>query len=153
VGPEIRRRSPLYYCLICLAACFAGLSLASASTADEPAVSDPPEAEAAYESFETFVKAWLSQMAEDARGERERNRLSATLSSAGFDAAHSYRDVSGEYKIRLKATGRESAPYVGVVSYVEHLYDCIAAPEESCKQVDSSQITEIFPYKNGNWQY
>jgi hypothetical protein len=140
------------------AVCLAGLGLGSASAADEPTAPTSLETEFAHletplakASFETFVTSWLSQLAEDAQEERERNHLSVHVSD--FNLGHSYRDIATEYEIRFKETGRASAPYVGVVRYVEHRYDCIGAPTETCQRVDSSEIYEIFPFKNGNWHY
>jgi hypothetical protein len=156
---------PLFHALR-FAACLAGLGLASASVADEPpipgaptpgALTAPtssltlPEAEAVHAAFEAFVTDWLAQLAEDAKEERERNRYAVGVSD--LTLGHSYRNIAGEYDIRLKATGREGTPYVGVVRYVEHRYECSASPAEVCEQVDAAEITEIFPFTNGDWKY
>jgi len=140
------------------AACLAGLGLASVSVADEPAIPiaptsslPSPEAEAVHAAFEAFVTNWLAQLAEDAKEERERNRYAVGVSD--LTLGHSYRNIAGEYEIRLKATGREGTPYVGVVRYVEHHYECSGSSAEGCEQVDAAEITEIFPYTNGDWKY
>lgn len=118
---------------------------------DTPQPARSSDGDAAHASFETFANEWLAQLTDDARQERDRNRLTVRVS--GTPKGHSYRQIPGEYKIRIKKTNREGTPYVGVLRYVEHRYECSRPPAELCEQVESSEITEIFPYKNGDWHY
>lgn len=112
--------------------------------ADEPA---KPE-----KAFALFVDDWMEVLSQDA--ERERSRASLLGPEATPTQAFIYRAAAKKgLAIRTQATGKEAAPYVGILTYTEEIWECAAGDQESCKVVDSSPVTEIFPYTEGSWRH
>ena len=125
--------------LFSLITCVALLSGGTQTSAEEPV---KPE-----EAFALFVDRWMEGLSEEAA----RKRASGFLFGA---EALSYRTADPQdFPIRTQATGKAAAPYVGILMYTEETWECADASRESCKVVDSSPVTEIFPYKDGIWQY
>ena len=102
-------------------------------------------------SFTAFVDTWIEQLAEDAQNERELKRM--TLQASAGNSGFSYREIPAGYEVRIKETGRANTPYVGVLRYVEERFKCRRRPVEVCERTEATQMTEIFPFKNGAWQY
>ena len=129
---------------------FSAISLAALlSVGTEAGAEEPVQAE---ESFALFVGRWMEDLSEDAARDRARGFLYGT--EALKAKAISYRAAAKEdFAIRTQATGKAAAPYVGILTYTEETWECADAYRESCKVVDSSPVTEIFPYKDGSWRY
>lgn len=63
------------------------------------------------------------------------------------------RRYGDDFTTKLKPTGSAVAPFVGILSYTEETYVCTNEGALDCKLLESSPVTEIFPYKEGRWQY
>jgi hypothetical protein len=101
----------------------------------------------AEKAFALFAGHWMKDLSEDAARERARGFLFGT-------EALSYRTAAPEdFVLRTQATGKPAAPYVGILTYTEEIWECSDASRESCKVIDSSPVTEIFPYKDGAWRH
>jgi len=64
-----------------------------------------------------------------------------------------YRDHDGDFAIQMRPTGDTASPFVGILSYTENVYVCRGPTRDDCELVESSPITEIFPFRDGRWQY
>jgi len=125
-------------CGVLLAAVAAG---ASPGGAEEP---QKPE-----KSFETFAGAWVRGLEREAEKQR-------AVGPAGSSAAasYTYRSYGSDIQTRLKRTGNAAAPFVGVLSYTENTWLCRSGPRgPQCEIVDSSPVTELFPFEDGEWHY
>jgi hypothetical protein len=125
---------------LCCGALIAAIAAASAG-AEEP---HKPE-----KSFEAFASAWVRGLEREA--EKQRTVLPAGASASG---SYTYRSYGSDIQTRLKRTGNAAAPFVGVLSYTENTWLCRSGPRgPRCEIVDSSPVTELFPFENGKWHY
>jgi hypothetical protein len=130
----------------------ASLSLASPARAGENGEPPPAEAqefdlERATSSFRSFATSWMAQLVRDADGQRNR-----FLSSKPRERL-TYRRYTDSFETHLRETGRAGTPYVGILTYVEHVYSCTGEKLSSCRLLDSAAIEELFPFTNGGWRY
>ena len=56
-------------------------------------------------------------------------------------------------RTELKPTGNPESPYVGILRYVEHVYECNGPSDRNCRRVSATPVTEIFRFRNGRWIY
>jgi hypothetical protein len=106
----------------------------------------------AHHAFQSFASDWVKQMAADA--DRQRAALLGIRPPSSRTAPDgTYRVVSPDYSIQLKETGDKAAPFVGILTYIESVYQCEGASLTNCRLVQTEPITEIFPFKDGRWQY
>jgi len=107
------------------------------------------------QAFDVFAKRWLSELSESAKPDRDQRRFLTPAKPGGTAGAQTYtfRKSDGNYVIQTKETGNASAPFIGILSYTESVYVCKDPAREDCELVESSPITEIFPYRDGRWQY
>lgn len=132
-----------------LAAGAVALGLGLATLPAAPARADEPRE---VRSFQLFATDWMRKIAADAaqqRAEQERSRPAAKPSKSGV----TYRTVSTDFSTRLKETHNAAAPFVGILTYMENTYRCEGAAPGDCRLVQSQPVTEIFPFKDGRWQY
>ncbi len=128
-----------------LSLCAGGvLLLAGAAWAGPPAAIPDADQQRASRAFDRFAGDWMGKMK---RVERD-NRAKPKRAGAGM----SYRGYASDFKTELKPTGHPSAPYVGILRYREHRYQC-DAKGSSCRVVASTPVTEIFRFQNGRWIY
>lgn len=126
--------------ILCCGALIVTVGAASAG-AEEP---QKPE-----KSFEAFAGAWVQGLEREA----EKQRGVVPAGSNGSES-YTYRSYGSDIRTRLKRTGNAAAPFVGVLSYTENTWLCRSGPQgPQCEVVDSSPITELFPFENGQWQY
>ncbi len=104
------------------------------------------------EAFDEFARGWVSEMAAFLKKQRQSSR-SLTPVTPGKPEIYTYRDFGGDYAIETRETGNAAAPYVGIINYTENTYECRGPTREDCKLIESSPIIEIFPFKDGKWQY
>lgn len=64
-----------------------------------------------------------------------------------------YRDHEEDFAIQMRPTGNDASPFVGILSYTENVYVCRGPTRDDCELIESSPITEIFPFRDGRWQY
>jgi hypothetical protein len=108
-----------------------------------PAAAEP-SSESAERSFKQFAASWMKQIGRD--GERPRDAASGLVRTI-------VRRVSSDFTTQLRATGKTAAPYVGILSYTEHVYSCSGPAEADCEILESSPVTELFPLQGGEWKY
>jgi hypothetical protein len=133
------------------------LLLASACTAGSPAKpataavvaaapaaippSDPATAKMEA-SFRSFSAEWIKKL----------ERASAQNRAKGTSTK--YKGYDPNFRIELKATGSATAPYVGILRYTEHTYDCARkAAAAVCPVAASAGVMEIFRFQGGRWVY
>jgi hypothetical protein len=128
---------------------------AGAAAADDPAAAAPPAAIAdgarsrAERSFDSFCREWMAKV----RGLEERHRANPDVKVGSTAPIITYRGYGDDYSIELRPTGYPSAPYVGLLSYVEHVYSCTSMDAQDCRVAASTPVTEIFRYQDGRWSY
>jgi len=104
------------------------------------------------QTFAKFARGWLGKLAQEpvraAKGVR-------FLGPKGPDSPNqfTYRDAGEDFAIQMKPTGNAASPFVGILSYTENVYVCRGPTRDDCELVESSPITEIFPFRDGRWQY
>lgn len=103
-------------------------------------------------SFELFAADWMKQIAAEAERERAEGQAPPDAAKAARRAL-TYRSVSSTFSTRLRPTGKPAAPYVGILTYTETVWECEAPPSLVCNLVETRPITEMFPFVNGRWQY
>jgi hypothetical protein len=127
------------------------LGIASAALAGPPAaIPNPDPAHARAErSFDDFAKIWMQKMA---KAERQ-NRTKPSLQPQGGIMVASYRGYENDYAIELKPTGSATAPWVGILRYLELTYTCADKSTSSCAPSKKMRVTEIFRFQGGKWVY
>jgi hypothetical protein len=53
----------------------------------------------------------------------------------------------------VRSTGDAAVPWVGVLRYVETVYECAGPGRTACAAVRQGTVTELFPYQDGRWRY
>ena len=109
-----------------------GLTLSSAALAEDAA--------AAEAAFEKFAKSWVADLQRQAANER-----SGAIRYTAYDPA--------AVATQLQATGKDAAPFVGTLTYTQVVYQCQTSEQKNCQKVESSPVTEIFPFQDGRWRY
>lgn len=134
-----------------LAALAVLLCTASAESAEGPSmIADGEPAAARVEaSFESFAAAWMDRALARSRRDSQAPRAQQGASGLRFI----YRAVDDSFETELRATGRPSAPYVGVLHYTEHTYTCDDVRASRCRVSSSLPVTEVFRYRDGEWSY
>ena len=111
--------------------------------ATAPAAAEGPAGEReayrrAEASFVVFAEAWLAAA------------LQAGMRS-GDGTPGKMRGPDPRFSIELRATGRRRTPYVGLLHYREHVYQCAGDPSGACEVTHTTPVTEIFRFQNGHW--
>jgi len=117
------------------------VACAATASAGEPASIAPsdPSLAKAEASFQSFASEWMRKMAAAEAHEKAK-------ANGGV-----YRGYDDAFKIELKPTGSQTAPYVGLLRYQEH--QCAAGGGGSCKATSTTAVTEIFRFQGGRWVY
>ena len=101
--------------------------------------------------FVKFAQDWLGDLAREApRGGGVRFLAPG---APGQPEQFTYRDYGEDFAVQMRQTGDAESPFVGILSYTENVYVCRGPTRDDCELVESSPITEIFPFRNGSWQY
>jgi len=130
---------------------FLGLVLAVTG----PAWAEGESQQKVEQAFDLFAKRWLGDISKTSKQDRDQSRfLTPAKPGAPAEAkTYTFRESDGNYVIQTKETGNAAAPFIGILSYTESVYVCKDPAREDCELVESSPITEIFPYRDGRWQY
>ena len=120
------------------------LLIASPALAGPPAAIPDADHDRAMTSFDRFTTDWMKKLRQ--AEQRGRNRPEARRAS-------SFRGYGDDVQIELRPTGHPSAPFVGLLRYKEHTYNCTARAASSCSIKRTQPVTEIFRFQNGRWVY
>lgn len=104
-------------------------------------------------AFDVFIRGWMDNLAKEATQRRPSGRFLVPAAPSDQAEPYTYRAPSDDYRLEMKETGKPAAPFVGILRYTEDTYVCRGPAREDCEMVESSPITEIFPFRNGRWQY
>lgn len=115
-----------------------------------PAAAGAVDSETAQASFDRFAATWMGKMNRDAAAPSGASAV-RLVSSSGADVT--YRGYADEFHTELRPTGDSSVPFVGILHYTERLYRCSGPGRTGCSVVESSPVTEFFPYEGGRWKY
>lgn len=103
------------------------------------------------QSFQTFCRGWL-----DASHKYNDKALAWQHINGAYEAT--FTKCSSDYQFYVKKTESAAAPFIGVLKYRE--YNCVASTpclnqqsNHLVRVVDECPVTEIFMFKNGQWQY
>jgi hypothetical protein len=103
-------------------------------------------------AFADFARGWLGSLSRGVPRPEDGARFSAPR-APGQPEPFTYRDHGGAFAIQMKPTGNAASPFVGILSYTENVYVCRGSTRDDCELVESSPITEIFPFRDGRWQH
>lgn len=98
------------------------------------------EADVPRASFKKFATTWVADLERQAEAKRSGNTRFVAYDPSGVE-------------ISLQPTGNAAAPYVGTLTYTQDVFQCKSARQANCEKVESSPVTEIFPYQGGAWRY
>lgn len=105
--------------------------------------------ESAQVAFETFAKDWMRKMNAGSLSVRESRKLDAKKANVAL----TFSQYAEEFTTELKRTSSTSAPFVGLLRYVEKEYSCADATEAQCQVASETNVTEIFRFERGQWIY
>ncbi len=125
------------------------LCLAAPAAADSPAAIADSSRERAGAAFDAFAARWM----DDARESEARARANPNVQPGAGSPLITYRGYGDDYSLELRPTGNPSAPYVGLLRYTEHVYNCTSVAASDCAIVSSVPVTEIFRFQDGRWRY
>ena len=117
-----------------------------------PAWAEGESQQKVEQAFDVFARRWLGGISDAAEDDRDRIRPSTPV-EPGAAQTYTFRERVGNYAIQTRRTGNAEAPFVGILSYTESVYVCNGPAREDCHLLESSPITEIFPFRDGRWQY
>lgn len=138
----LRARSALAALAVSCVAAAPGVAFAQAA---KPAPVAGPDAASVKASFDAFASDWMGRM----QRVEEDNRRSPTLEAGVM----SYRGYGDDFRVEIKPTGSERAPYVGLLRYEEQTYGCSDEAAVQCWTVSRMRVTELFRYQDGRWIY
>ncbi len=123
---------------------------AAASAGAEPAALSPDAPlSRAEESFARFASDWMQGVRELEAEERRKPRIQRSAR----DPLVTYRGYAPHFTTEVQATGRPTAPFVGLLQYTELLYSCSDAAATECNVASRVPLTEIFRFQDGRWRY
>ena len=130
----------------------AGLALLvipATAMADSPAAISDASRSRAEDQFHQFAKTWMANV----KRLQTQDRDKPTVRAGGNGTQVGYRGYGDDYTVELRPTGHPSAPYVGLLRYMELMYSCPSAGSKDCSVSSRVPVTEIFRYENGRWSY
>lgn len=113
----------------------------AAASSDVAAPSGGSQLERAKATFETFSQEWMVKMENAAR------------ETALAAKATVRRGYPPGFTTELKPTDSASAPFVGLLRYVEEEHSCKDTSLTDCKVTGATNVTEIFRFQGGKWIY
>ncbi len=136
-----------------------------AKTADKapPKAADQVEAiaaavdvseDAALASFDTFTIEWMKKLEETEQFQKTKAKV--TESPEGFSAE--YTGYLPPRYTHVKKTESSDTPYVGILTYYEETLRSSGKTKEEALQgpflhVEQTQVSEIFRFTKGKWEY
>jgi hypothetical protein len=128
------------------------ITIVAALAASGMAQSEGNSTQLIEQIFAKFARDWLGSLSREAA--RPENGVRFLKPKApGQPEQFTYRDYDEDFAIQMKPTGDAASPFVGILSYTENVYVCSGPTRDDCELVESSPITEIFPFRDGRWQY
>ena len=111
--------------------------------------------DAALASFDTFTIEWMQKLAGTEEFQRT-ERAQVTESPEGVSAE--YVGYLPQRYLIVKKTTSEETPFIGVLTYFEKILRCVGKTREEAlqgpwEQTDTRQVSEIFRFTKGKWQY
>jgi hypothetical protein len=128
------------------------ITIVAALAASGMARSEGNSPQLAEQAFVKFARTWLGNLSREAPAPGNAVRFLAPQ-QPGQPEQFTYRDYGEDFAIRMKPTGDTASPFVGILSYTENVYLCRGPTRDDCELVESSPITEIFPFRDGRWRY
>lgn len=113
----------------------------AAPSSDVAAASGGSQMDRAKASFEIFSKEWMEKME---RAARETAMAAKATVRRGYPPG---------FTTELKPTDSATAPFVGLLRYVEEEHSCQDTNLTDCKVTGATNVTEIFRYQGGKWIY
>jgi len=103
------------------------------------------------ESFKDFCKNWVKIIKKNKPG-----NVFCKESREGYIAE--YATMGDEHNTAIKKTSNKKTPFVGILKYREKVFKCSAATREGAiagpfRVASESNVTELFIYQNGEWQW
>ena len=139
--------------LKCACCAIASMLLVAAAPAAADSLANIPDDSAADESvlssFSEFAKKWMSKMEIN----EARNRENPTVQPGPSQNLVTYRGFGEDFTVELRATGKSSSPFIGILRYSEQIYSCREVVASNCSVASSAPVTEIFRYQSGRWIY
>ena len=129
-----------------------GFSIAVMLTVGGAARSEGNSPQLMEQIFLEFAQEWLGSQTRETPGRGDGVRFLAP-EATGQTEQFTYRDYGEDFAIQMRPTGDAESPFVGILSYTENVYVCRGPTRDDCDLVESSPITEIFPFRDGRWQY
>ena len=129
-----------------------GITIVAALAATGMARSEGNSPQLIEQTFTKFAQGWLGSLSGEAAPPGNGMRFLAPK-APGQPEQYTYRDYDEDFAIQMRPTGNDVSPFVGILSYTENVYVCRGPTRDDCELVESSPITEIFPFRDGRWQY
>jgi hypothetical protein len=135
----------------------AALATEPAGAAQKTAAAKPAAAmvgggvtqETAQAAFDSFAREWMKKMHAGSLSVRETNKATAKKSNVALR----FSQYADEYTTELKRTSSTTAPFVGLLRYIEKEYACADSTDAQCSVESETAVTEIFRYERGQWIY
>ena len=103
-------------------------------------------------SFDAFVGGGMKGLKKDAEIQGNQARFLRPAAS-GPAKSHTVVRYGPDVSKKLKETGDPKLPFVGILTYTEETWVCQNEGEVECTFMESSPVTEIFPFRDGRWRY
>jgi len=111
--------------------------------------------DAALASFDTFTIEWMQKLAGTEEFQRTQ-RAQVTESPEGVSAE--YVGYLPHRYLIVKKTDSTITPFIGILTYFEQTLQCVGKTREEAlqgpwHQIDTRQVSEIFRFTKGKWEY
>lgn len=125
----------------------------------KPELLTPPQPEptedAVLASFDAFTIEWMKRLSQAEEFHRT-SKMKVIEAPEGFSAE--YVGYLPHRYITIKKTESEDTPFVGILTYYEKTMRCVGKTKEEALQgpfqpSDSQQVSEIFRFTRGKWEY
>jgi hypothetical protein len=103
------------------------------------------------QSFKSFCNNWVQILKKNKPGQ-----VFCKESKEGYIAE--YATMGDEHDTAIKKTTNKKTPFVGILKYREKVFKCSAATREGAiagpfRVASERNVTELFIYQNGEWQW
>jgi len=131
----------------------------AATKPTKPKPATPPEPEftedAALASFDIFTIEWMKKLS---RAEEFRRTQDVKVSESPEGFLAEYIGYFPHRYIIVKKTDSKDTPFVGILTYYEKTMRCTGKTKEEALQgpfqpASSLQVSEIFRFTKGKWEY
>jgi hypothetical protein len=103
------------------------------------------------QSFKSFCNNWVQILKKNKPGQ-----VFCKESKEGYIAE--YATMGDEHNTAIKKTTNKKTPFVGILKYREKVFKCSASTREGAiagpfRVASERNVTELFIYQNGEWQW